>query len=164
MRLHQFGLIQQTIAAFEARIIRATCYHLQDKYFYKASLCKQLHKQIYAYCTVQEWTSHSWAFSFRKIFCDWGSLHKYMCTIVAHSNYLLQFWFKENVCLNELTIGSSALFILTEGHTLSDAYPSFRAKGRINPPRQRSTCIQIPNCRASAAISYTPHPPLSCSS
>jgi hypothetical protein len=25
MRLHQFGLIQQTIAAFESRIIRATC-------------------------------------------------------------------------------------------------------------------------------------------
>ncbi len=88
-----------------------------------------------------------------------GEVYINMCTIVAHSNYL-QLWFKENVCLNELTIGSSALFILTEGHRLSDAYPSFRAKGRINPPRQRSTCTQIPNCRASAAISYIPpiHP------
>jgi hypothetical protein len=85
-----------------------------------------------------------------------------MCTIVAHSNYLLQLWFKKNVCLNELTIGSSALFILTEGHRLSDAYPSFRAKGRINPPRQRLTCTQIPNCRANAAISCRPiHPSVS---
>jgi hypothetical protein len=53
------------------------------------------------------------------------------------------------------TFPTQNLIILTECIRLGETYPSFLAKGRTNPPRQRSTCIQIPNCKANAAISYT---------